>query len=208
MQNTIENNSTKIGLVIMASGLGKRFGGNKLLETLGGKPIVQWIIDATDGLFDRRVVVTRSGDIKDLCDNIGIKCILHELPNRNDTVRLGLSLIMNDIDYCFFSPADQPLISKSSIVSLITASKNHNEKIVRPCFKDMIGTPTGFPKRYFDELLNLPEHKGGNLVALKHSEEVYKVDVCNEYELMDVDTVADLERVKEVIQWQIKSLKI
>ena len=49
-----------LGCVIMASGLGRRFGGNKLLAELGGKPLLQWVLDATQGMFGcRRVVVTR-----------------------------------------------------------------------------------------------------------------------------------------------------
>lgn len=200
MWNTMKNSDIRIGLVIMASGLGKRFGGNKLLETLDGKPIIQWIIDTTDGLFDKRVVVTRNNDIKNLCDSIGVECILHEYPNRNDTVRIGLSWQMDEVDYCFFTPSDQPLISKASITNLVAASKKNKEKIIRACYQDLIGTPTGFPKKYFNELLNLPEHKGGNLIAAKYDDEVYKVEVHNEYELMDIDTVSDLEKMRKILE--------
>lgn len=197
--NIMENSNVKIGLVIMASGLGRRFGGNKLLEMLGGKPIIKWILDTTDGLFDKRVVVTRSINVKELCERSGISCILHDLPGRNDTVRLGLSWLMNDVDYCFFTPSDQPLISRASIINLIDASKIYNKNIIRPCYKDSFGTPTGFPKRYFKELLNLPNHKGGNLIAKKYSDQVYKVNIFNEYELMDIDTVTDLMKIRELL---------
>lgn len=193
------NSNAKIGLVIMASGLGKRFGGNKLLEMLGDKPVIQWIIDATDGLFDKRVVVTRNEDIKKLCDRIGVDCILHDLPNRNDTVRIGLSWQMKDVDYCFFTPADQPLISRDSILNLTCASKKYNGKIIRACYKELIGTPTGFPKIYFEELLNLPDKKGGNWVAAKYDDNVQRVEVCNEHELIDIDTVSDLENIRELL---------
>ncbi len=72
----------KIGLVIMASGLGKRFGGNKLMEKLDNLPLIQWILDASEGIFDRRIVVTRSPEVKALCDERGTGCILHDLPHR------------------------------------------------------------------------------------------------------------------------------
>ena len=39
------------GCVIMASGLGKRFGGNKLLARLKGRPLIQYALDATEGIF-------------------------------------------------------------------------------------------------------------------------------------------------------------
>jgi len=201
----VSNNVTKdirIGLVIMASGLGRRFGGNKLMENLGDKPLIKWIMDSTEGLFDRRIVVTRSEDVKALCDSLSIQCILHALPNRNDTVRLGLSEIKEEIDYCFFVPGDQPLISKESITKLIMAVSNNednNDMIVRTSYGDTACSPMGFHKKYFNELLELPEGKGGNWIAKNYPEKVCAVDVQNEYELWDIDTVADLERVKNVI---------
>ena len=56
-----------VGCVIMASGLGKRFGGNKLMADFHGKPLLQSALEATDGLFAKRVVVTRHESVAALC---------------------------------------------------------------------------------------------------------------------------------------------
>lgn len=193
-----ENN--RMGLVIMASGLGKRFGGNKLVENLDNRPVIKWIIDITDNLFDKRVVVTRNKEVKALCDEINLECILHELPNRNDTVRLGLSSMMEDIDYCFFTPGDQPLIKKESIAKLIEKANDNPNKIVRTCYGDIVGSPVGFPKAFFDELLKLPEGKGGGWIAKNNSALLCTIEVQDEYELWDIDTVEDLKKVKSVLK--------
>ena len=190
----------KIGLVIMASGLGKRYGGNKLMENLNDKPLIKWIIDATEGIFERRIVVTRNSEVKALCDSINIECIKHELPNRNDTVRLGLSAIGMDVDYCFFTPGDQPLITNESIVKLINAAVDNKDRIVRTSYGDIVGSPMGFPKAFFKELLELPEGKGGSFVAKSHQAAVYGVEVQNECELWDIDTVADMEMIKNMLK--------
>lgn len=197
--NTMENKNIKIGLVIMASGLGKRFGSNKLMEILVNKPLIKWIIDITDGIFDRRIVVTRSKDVKDLCDSLNINCIYHELPGRNDTIRLGLEAIMNEIDYCFFSPGDQPLIKKETFHKLTSVAKADTGKIIRTCHNDIVGTPTGFPKILFDDLLKLPDKKGGNWLVNKNLSLVKKVMTQEEYELWDIDTASDLEKIKIII---------
>lgn len=44
------------GCVLMASGLGRRFGGSKLMVPFLGKPLLYWALSATEGLFSRRVV--------------------------------------------------------------------------------------------------------------------------------------------------------
>ena len=195
--NMNETDNVKIGLVIMASGLGKRFGGNKLMEMLGDKQIIKWVLDATDGAFEKRIVVTRSADVKGLCDELNIDCILHELPGRNDTIRLGLSALMKDVDYCFFAQGDQPLISRECIFELANAAKSHKDKIVRTKYGDVVGAPVGFPKALFNDLLNLPEGKGGNLVVKNNQSLVRYVEVHNEYELRDIDTVEDLEELNK-----------
>ena len=52
---------SEIGCVIMASGLAKRFGSNKLLAEFDGKPLLCRAFAVTEGLH--RVVVTRSTEM-------------------------------------------------------------------------------------------------------------------------------------------------
>ena len=71
-----------MGCVIMASGLGRRFGGNKLMADFKGKPLLQWILDVTEGIFGRRIVVTRHEEVRKLCLRQEIDVIYHTLPCR------------------------------------------------------------------------------------------------------------------------------
>lgn len=198
-----ENKNLRIGLVIMASGLSKRFGRNKLMEPLGEKPLIQWLLDKSNDYFSKRIVVTRSRDVEDFCKLYGIECIYHELPYRSDTVRLGLEALKDSVDYCFFAPADQPLITKESLEALEKAARDYPDKIVRPSFSDTVGAPMGFPSSYFSQLEKLPEGKGGNWVAKGDPNNVHLVSVQFEYELLDIDTQSDLENVKKLIHKQL-----
>lgn len=204
-ENSIENtlnscDNIAIGCVIMASGLGKRFGGNKLLEDLGGKPLVQWILDTTSNLFEERIVVTRSEEVKQLCERYPVKVILHSEPGRNDTVRLGLEQMAEQVSACFFIPADQPFISKNSFLNLLNAVKAQPEFIWRSAYQTRVGAPVCFPKRTFPELLTLPEGKGGSVVVKKYADAVRCVQVSEEAELEDIDTIEDLQKAKEYLQ--------
>ena len=106
----------------MASGAGVRFGGNKLMAELCGEPLVGHVVRATDGLFDRRVVVTRHADVAALCETLGAQVILHDEPGRNDTVRLGMEA-MDGCDTVAFVQGDQPLIRPASIAALLRAAE-------------------------------------------------------------------------------------
>lgn len=183
----------------MASGLGKRFGGNKLMAMLGDKPLSKWIMDSSQNLFDQRIVVTRSCLVRDLCDNINIKPVYHEMPYRSDTVRLGVKALDGDIDYCFFVPADQPLLKKETLARLIESAKQEPDKILRAGYEGTIGSPIGFPRCFFEELMNLPEGSGGSYIAKKHSELVKLIPVEDAAELIDIDTIEDFVRVNNLL---------
>ena len=83
---------SEIGCVIMASGLAKRFGSNKLLAEFDGKPLLCRAFAVTEGLH--RVVVTRSTEVQALCEKYGIPVLHHAHPLRSDTVQLGLEYLL------------------------------------------------------------------------------------------------------------------
>lgn len=176
-----------LGCVIMASGLGKRFGGNKLMADFCGKPMIQRALDATEGLFSRRVVVTRHASVAELCRAQNVDVILHELPYRSDTVRLGLEAL-GDLDGCMFLPGDQPLLRRETVALLLESRRENPNRIIRPAYEDTEGSPVLFPAWTFPELRNLPEGKGGGVVIQKHIHEVCRVPISNPFELADADT--------------------
>lgn len=180
-----------LGCVIMASGLGKRFGGNKLMADFGGEPLICQALRATEGIFTRRVVVTRHKDVADLCSAQGIPAVLHHEPYRSDTVRLGLEFI-GEVDGCLFCPGDQPLLRRDTVLSLALHAMDKKEAIWRTVYENTTGSPVLFPKWTFPELLSLPQGKGGSVIVKKYPEQVHLVPVQNKYELMDVDTPEDL----------------
>lgn len=179
------------GCVIMASGLGNRFGSNKLLADFNGSPLICRILDATEGIFADRVVVTRYKEIAQLCQQRKIRTVFHELPHRNDTVRLGLEALSH-IDRCMFCPGDQPLLRQETIAALVLASVHDPDSIWRTTYKDTPGSPVVFPSWAFSELRNLPEGKGGGYIIHSNPDNVKLLNVKNPFELKDIDTPEDL----------------
>ena len=183
------------GCVIMASGMSRRFGGNKLMADFGGEPMIYRILKATDGLFDRRVVVTRHEDVAALCRERGVDVVCHELPLRSDTVRLGLEAV-GGMDGCMFCPGDQPLLRRETVAALLCSWRGKREDIWRTAFGDAPGSPVLFPAWTFDALLNLPDGMGGGYVLGSHPDRVRCMQVSDEYELMDADTPDVLDALR------------
>lgn len=191
MPHFAKQTTMKHGCIIMASGMGTRFGGNKLMAKLNGIPLIQYVIQATESRFEQRVVVTRHNDVTKLCHELDVAVALHKKPHRNDTVRLGMDAI-GKCDTVTFFQADQPLISPSSITALLCAAENTPEYIWRASFEGAPSAPVLFPSWTFDELRTLPSGKGGGYVAKHHKELVRCIEVSSRWELFDVDTPADL----------------
>ena len=185
----------KIGCVIMASGLGKRFGGNKLMADFHGKPMIQRALDVTEGLFSARVVVTRQECVAALCREQNVDVVLHDLPHRNDTVRLGLEAL-GDLDACLFLPGDQPLLRRETVAKLLECWRQNPDFMIRPIHEDTESSPVLFPAWAFAELRNLPEGKGGGVVIKNHPHEMMPVSVSDPFELADVDTQETLALLK------------
>lgn len=226
MPHAADSRTLKHGCIVMASGVGARFGGNKLMAELCDAPLVGHVVRATDDLFSRRVVVTRHADVAALCETLGAQVILHDEPCRNDTVRLGMEA-MDGCDTVTFVQGDQPLIRPASIVALLRAAERdaaaavrrdaaesdvagaakHDAvgcnvaesgvaRIWRTSFDGVPGAPVLFPSWAFDELRSLPRGKGGGFVAKAHAECVRAIEVSSEWELFDVDTRDDLEQLQ------------
>ena len=185
----------KTGCVIMASGLSTRFGSNKLVADFHGAPLIRRALDATEGLLDERVVVTRHREVEALCKGWNVAVVLHDLPHRSDTVRLGLEAL-GDLDACMFLPGDQPLLRRETVAKLLEKGKENPGRIIRPVHEENEGSPVLFPAWAFPELKNLPEGKGGGVVIKKHPQEVLRLPVTDPMELADADTPETLEMLK------------
>lgn len=190
----------RLGCVIMASGLGRRFGGNKLMACFAGKPMLEWALEATEGIFTRRVTVTRHPEAAELCGRRGVPVLLHDLPHRSDTVRLGLEALGEGLSGCMFCPGDQPLLSRESVQTMVQNAARDPEHIWRLAWRDIPGTPVLFPAWAFPQLRALPQGKGGSVILKQNPGKVRLVSAQNRYELLDVDSPEDLDTLLLFLQ--------
>ena len=184
-----------IACVVLASGLGTRFGANKLLAPFQSEPLVQHILNITSNLFVQRIIVTRHAEIKNLCDEQRIPCLLHSEPYLSDTVRLGVQSILQqkqEVQGLLFATSDQPLLLQASLIRLCQSFLQQPHKIHRLYAGDTPGNPLIFPLSLANELQQLPQDKGGGVLAKKYPELVVRVPVQDKYELFDVDTQENL----------------
>ena len=208
-----KNARPPVGCVIMASGLARRFGSNKLLADFGGRPLLCRALEVTaTPALAARVVVTRSAEVKALCDAQAVPCLLHSLPDRNDTVRLGLEALLEQcpgLAGCIFLPGDQPLLQRETLEALIAAFAQTQKETERAIFRlafqaendpePLVGSPVLFGCGYFSALRTLPEGKGGSVLLRRYPERVCNVFTADRAELLDADTPEALRELKQFL---------
>ena len=206
--------SLTVGCVIMASGLSRRFGANKLLADFCGQPMLCRAFAATAApSISARIVVTRSEEVQALCRAQGVPVLLHSLPGRNDTVRLGLSALLAqhpELTGCMFLPGDQPLLRRATVDQLLTAFAQTQKETERVIFRlgapagngpdPLVGSPVLFSNGFFPELLTLPEGKGGSVLLHKYPTLVHTACIAQPEELADTDTPAALAQLEALVR--------
>lgn len=185
-----------VGCVIMASGFGRRFGSNKLFARFGERTLIERALMATDGIFSRRVVVTRYEEIAELCKSWDVECILHSLPHRCDTIRLGIEE-MEGASGCMFCPSDQPLLSRETVMALSDVFLQERERIWRVASGGEMGMPVIFPASLFEELSALIGGGGGSAVIKAHPHLLSLFEIENREELLDCDTPEELSKLEK-----------
>lgn len=182
----------KLGAVLMASGAGRRFGGNKLFHPVDGVPMIQRAFaNLPAELFDRACVVSCYPEILALAGERGYLPV----PNPNAaqgqsaSVRLGLGELL-DMDGVMFCVCDQPWLKVDSVKRLLADFSAHPGCICSLSWKGERGSPVVFPRVLFPELLSLTGDRGGGGVIRAHRELLRLVEAGGAEELRDVDTRA------------------
>lgn len=105
----------KIGCVLMAAGLGRRFGENKLTVDLGcGETLINYALSAIPGdKLHRVVVVTQYPQVAALAEKYSFTPLHNPYPERgqSESIRIGLAAL-SDCDAVMFQVADQPRLKK------------------------------------------------------------------------------------------------
>mgnify|MGYP000698922422 FL=1 len=201
-----------IHIIYMAAGNSRRFGSNKLLYELDGKPMYRHLLDHLVEIKDRYnklksdspvidiTVVTRYREILDYCSSIP-DCHAVLSPDSEKgisyTIKAGIMAVQEQKktgmqDYYMFAVADQPYLKSQSVIKLIDrVLENTGGKQLAFSLRcgAAVGNPCVFNSSLIPQLLSLEGDKGGRSVAKKH--DCVYVDVADASELMDIDSLSN-----------------
>lgn len=201
-----------IHIIYMAAGNSRRFGSNKLLHIWQGKMLYRHTLDMlSDIVSSRKINEDIDYDIT-LTVVTQYDRIIADLDGRKDintvfcgdsrlgasyTIKAGINSLMGRLkkdDWLLFIVADQPYLSKKTILKFIEAAsqdkKSKDYKVFSARYSAKAGNPCMFSCELIPELLELSGDSGGRKVAKRH--ECFYIDVEDEKELFDIDSEKDI----------------
>ncbi len=130
--------------LILAAGAGSRFGGGKLLATIGGRPVLGHVLDtiAAAGLTDVVVVLGADAEaIEAAIDWNGERRVVNPAPERglSSSLQVGFEAVGSDVGAILVALGDQPLVSVDAIRALLDAPVRKGRPIVVPAYDDEHG---------------------------------------------------------------------
>ena len=179
--------------LLLASGASRRFGSNKLLAPLDGRPVVRWSAEALAGAVEKTwvVVPARSSEVRSALDGLPVRCVENLVADEGmaSSIRAGIAALPAEADAVVITLGDQPLI-EGDVIRRVVATWRISPAprgAVVASYEDGRGHPVLFGAALFPALQALEGDRGARELLASLGEAVAVVDVPGERPV-DVDT--------------------
>ncbi len=192
-----------VAAVVLAAGAGSRFGGGKLLASLGGRPVLQHVLDRLADAGVGEVVVVLGADaetVEPAIDWRRERRIRNPDPGRglSSSVRLGIGSLDEAVDGALIVLGDQPLVSVETIRALLDAPIDAARPIAVPVYDGDGGrNPVLVGRDAFGLVSEATGDRGLGPVIAAHPELVHEIPVDAPEGNPDIDTRSDLVALLE-----------
>ncbi len=184
----------KIGAVILAAGHASRFGRNKLLEPLGGKPMLRHVAEAALASGADPVVVVSGNEAQK------IRNLLAPLPlttcenpdfamGLSTSLKCGVRALPEDCDGVVVLLGDMPGIDAALIDAMIAAfDPALGRAIIVATRQGRRGNPVLWARQFFAQIASLTGDAGARSLFEHYAGLVFEVEAGHDGPVTDIDT--------------------
>ena len=195
-------NRPTIGIIILAAGASRRFGGQaKQLLSVDGKTLIRRITEtATAAAVSESIVVVLGANqelIRDELTNLPVQLI--DNPAWAEGMSTSLRVGLTALTHCEPIPTaivvllcDQPLITPDLIRQLVAVHAETGKQMVACRYTGGVGVPALFAQSVFADLRALEGDKGARYLLQQRADD--RADVDFEPAAIDLDSWADVEK--------------
>jgi len=183
---------------MLAAGLARRMGRQKLLLQLQGKPVVRLSVEHIVSHVEDVVVVTGPEDtaIRQALEGLPVRFAVNPRPQdgQGTSIAAGVAALKPWTTAALIALGDQPRMPAAVVPALLDAFRRSGQAIVAPVYQGVHGTPVLFSSEVFGELRALTGDAGARAVVKVNPERVEAVafDIAMP---PDVDTPEDYAKL-------------
>lgn len=189
-----------ISAIVLAAGASRRFGSQKLLADLRGKPVVRWSVEQVLGASPDELLVVVGHE------GASVRAALHRLAVRfvanqewpegiGSSLRAGIAALGPRTDAAMIALGDQPSVDAAVVAALLKAYTDAPGPIMAPSYRGERGHPVIFAASLFPELLAIQGDRGARDVIARDASRVSLVQI-DAAAPPDVDTMAELQSLR------------
>lgn len=177
--------------LLLAAGRSSRFGGDKLLAPLRGRPVIRWSADALAASVSQLYVVVppEADALRDALRGLDVAFVEHR--SRDDglgsSIAAGVSALPAHCEALLLALGDQPFVRGAESDRLIRHWRRLRPPAVVPSYEDGRGHPVLFDRACFAALTRLTGDEGARAVLDELGQQVAGVDSAGPRPI-DVDT--------------------
>ena len=187
--------------ILLAAGASTRFGADKRLIEIHGKPLIAVTLSKYLPVFSRVLVIVRTRDA--VVDLIPDDCEVVVADQANlgmsKSLAAGIHRVKSE-PWVVVGLADMPFIQVNTLELLRDTLTLSSPDIVRLRHNMRFGNPVGFRSRFFQPLTELDGDVGAKPILRKHAKNTRVLDVADEGILQDLDTPEDLRVFARITQ--------
>lgn len=212
--------SSTVAAIVPAAGASRRMGRSKPLLEFGGRPLIARVVSALVEGGARPVIVVsppraspEGPPVARAAAEAGAVVITPEArpAEMRDSVELAIEELKRQDPpptAIALAPADGPGVDGVLVARLLSAWREHPERIIIPKAEGRRGHPVIIPWRFVMEIPNLPADVGVNALIAERAGEVFEIDVADEDLIADLDTPEDLQRLRKEEGRQVRTVRL
>lgn len=185
-------------MIYLAAGPSSRYGRNKLLENIDGKPLYRHLLDILTVMKEEEphryelVVVTAYDEIEKAAEGLPLKVVRNKNQELgiSHSIRLGIEACgeIGMHDHVMLAVADQPYVQEDELFGFIHMYKRSYKGIGCLSYEGVMGNPVIFQGKFVPELLALNGDVDGKEVIKEHPQEILLYEADCAKSLLDIDT--------------------
>lgn len=192
--------AARVAAVVLAAGESRRMeGSNKLLEEVGGAPLVRAAAAAAAASEADPVIVVTGHDgagVERALDGLGVRTVANPnyVEGLSSSLRAGLRAVPEGHDGAVVLLGDMPAVDAGLLDRMLAAfDPVEGRAIVAAAHGGRRGNPVLFARQFFADIDGISGDAGAKAVVEANEESVFEVESATDAPLVDLDTRGELE---------------